>query len=93
MWADFVKLTRKLSDPTTVFLSNLVERDGNPMYLNRDGLKKFVGQGTVGLVKLPATLTHLFLAVADDDQATTLLPLLHSLKRLKLIREYPPLVQ
>lgn len=62
------------------------------MYLNRDGLKKFVGQGTVGLVKLPATLTHLFLAVADDNQATTLLPLLHSLKRLKLIREYLPLI-
>lgn len=62
------------------------------MYLNRDGLEKFVGQGTVGLVKLPVTLTHLFLAVADDDQATTLLPLLHSLKRLKLIREYPSFV-
>ncbi|KAK4310174.1 hypothetical protein Pmani_018237 [Petrolisthes manimaculis] len=54
--------------------------------LSRNGVKMYSGQGSIGIESLASTLTHLSLALPDDNQITQLLPLLHSLNKLVDLR-------
>lgn len=50
----------------------------------------FKGQWTSGMENMSSTLTYLSLSVADEIQAATLVPLLHSLPLLKYLGKLVP---